>query len=259
MNIPFARPFGRIADLCVVEALAVIEDLDFFHVRLELFGVQGLTGTDAHDAFDVVPLHGLVALNADLRNHRLLGNDKDNHLPFRDVRDLRGDVIEIAHFINGLDVVGKVRVGKDVSCLAPEDLLDGAGLDLAVSLEFDADDPFFGGDPGQDLRPELGQDRAQIFPPSALDEDSRQGFPLAKIDQSSIHADPLPEFGNTSRNGIEGAGLFPDRDDQGIVQRFPLDSGTDLRPRNQADGFRFEQFRRDSAIDGLTEARRLSR
>ncbi len=76
-----------------------------------------------------------------------------------------------------------------------QDLVDGAALDLAVALEFDAGDPLLGGDPAHDVHPKLGENGAEVLPALALNEDSRQDFPRLDIDQPHIHADLLTEFG----------------------------------------------------------------
>ena len=221
-DVPFARLLDRVTDLGVVESLAVVEGLDLFHVGLELLGIYGLPVPDGHDAFDFVPFQGLVPLDPDLRDHGFFHDDEGDHLPFGYVRHLRRDVIEVSHPVDGLDVGGKVRIGKDASRCAFQDLVDGAGFDLAVALEFDAGDPLLGGDPAHDVHPELGENGAEVLPAPALNEDPRQDLSLADIDQPHIHADLLAEFGDAARDGIGGAGLFPHLEDQGVVEPFSL-------------------------------------
>ncbi len=165
LDVPFARLLDRVTDLGVVEPLAVIEGLDLFHVGLEFFGIYGLPAPDGHDALDVVLFQGLVPLDPDLGDHGFFHHDEGDHLSLGNVRHLRRDVIEVAHLEDGLDVGGKVRIGEDVSRRALQDLVDGAALDLAVALEFDAGDPLLGGDPAHDVHPELGQNGARFSRP----------------------------------------------------------------------------------------------
>ena len=253
VDVPFARLFDCVTDLGVVEPFAVIEGLDLLHVALEFFGVDGLPVADAHRPFDVVPFHRLVALDPDLGDQRFFFDEESDRLSLGNIGHFRGDVIEIAHLVDGLDVGGKVLIGEDAAGCALEDLLDGAGFDLAVALERDADDLLIGGDSEEDVHPEPGQNGPQVLPAAALNEHPRQDLSLAKIDQSGIDADPVSEFGNASRDGIAGAGLFPHLDDQGVVDPFPCRAGVDLFPLDQADVFRFLQFRCDSPIEELLE------
>ena len=124
---------------------------------------------------------------------------------------------------------------------------------LRLPLNSIADDPLIGGDPDQNIHPELGENGIQVLPAAALNEDPRQDLSLADIDQSDIDADPVPEFGDASRNGIGGAGLFPHLDDQGIVQTLSHRGGGDRFPLDQADGLSFQKFRGDALVDRLPE------
>ena len=149
-----------VADLGLVVALGLVLGLDPLRVLDQERVVDRRADRDRQLVLDVVGGNLLVAGDADLADHRVLGDDEGDDHARRLVLELDPHVVEEPEPVDAPDVVGQVRLGELLAHLGAEHRLDGVGLDAPVPVDPDLANDLARGD--RRFRRRLARRRGEI-------------------------------------------------------------------------------------------------
>ena len=143
VDFVFARRHQIIGDLDLIITFFPICLLDFIDIFLDgAFRGHG-EGFEVHDLQDFVLFQFTVAFHHDLADGGFFLHQDGQDAPFRGVAGIQPDVGEIAHLIDGFQVLPQVGRRQDFPFPGLHHSQDGILFDAAVALDHDMGNPFF--------------------------------------------------------------------------------------------------------------------
>src|SRR5208337_1405222 len=164
---------------------------------------------DLHDLRDLVPFHLVVAFNDDLFNGWFLFHQDREDLALRGIADIQLHVGEVAHLIDGLQILPEAGGIGYLPLPGLHHSQDGVFFDAAVALDIEVGDPHLAKDFEAQFLSHLTAEAGEGLESGSLELQSGRGCPAAQIQELAFQGEGLAYLHQGAVNDHVGPSLRP--------------------------------------------------
>ena len=191
VDFVFPRRHQVIGDLGLVIPFFPVGLLDFIDIFLDgAFRGHG-ERFEVHDLEDFILLQFIVAFHHDLADGGFFLHQYGQDSPFRGFADIHADVGEIAHLIDGFQILPQVGRRQDFPFPGLHHSQDGILLDAAVALDHDMGHPFFAQDLQAQFLGHLTTEAGEGVEPRPLEFQRRGPFAAAEVQDVAFQGEEV--------------------------------------------------------------------